>query len=107
MKFRQRGRERTHAGQHDAAGALQLFWIRRQLCFGADMAQRPLHRMHIADSVVDDRYQPNSPFDEGTPGPPPCAIAERSARPSALNVASAMWCRLRPRITSTWIVAPT
>src|SRR5579864_1219445 len=50
-------------------------------------------------------HHPRRPFEDGTP-PPPTAIAARSARPSALNVASATWCRLRPRIRSTWIVAP-
>src|SRR6266550_9535176 len=99
-------RERADARQHDPVGRVQLVRIRGQSDLGTHVDQRALDGANVAHAVVDDRDQPSRPFDEGTPGAPPAAIAARSASPRALNVDSATWCRLRPRIRSTWIVAP-
>src|SRR5579859_125389 len=100
------GRERAHAWQHQALRPLELIGIGRDQRLGAGMHQRALHGAQVADAVVDDGYQPSRPFEDGTAGPPPARVASRRARPSALNVASATWCRLRPRMRSTWMVAP-
>ena len=97
----QRGSKRPHTGQDDALGALQLGRIGGQAHLRPDMDQRALDRADVAHAVIHDRDQPSKPFDDGTPAEPPGAMASRSARPSALNVASAMWWRLRPRIRST------
>src|ERR1700674_2239794 len=99
-------RESPDSWQHDSFRLLELFRIRRELGLGSHVRERPLDRADIAHAIVDDRDQPKSPFEDGTPAASPGDIASRSARPRALNVASAMWWRFRPRITSTWMVAP-
>ena len=71
-------------------GVLEVIPIGGELGLGSDMEQRPLDRAQVADSIVDDCYQPSRPLDDGTPPPPRTDIASRKARPSALNVPSAM-----------------
>ena len=102
----QRRCERPHAWQDHAVCSLELVGIRGELRLSPHVRQRALDGTNVANPVIDDRDHPSSPLDDGTPAGPPGDIASRRARPKALNVASTMWCRLRPRITSTWIVAP-
>ena len=83
-------RKRPDPRQYQAFGILQVFWVAGQLWLSPNLDKRTLDRSHVPDSVVDDGDHPSSPLDDGTPGPPPGDIASRSARPSALNVASAM-----------------
>src|SRR5258708_14072039 len=99
-------RESPDPREDDSFRLFELFRIRGELGFGSDVRERSLDRADIAHAIVDDRDQPSSPFDDGTPAFPPGDIASRRARPRALNVASAMWWRLRPRITSTGMVPP-
>src|SRR5437588_2793416 len=99
------GGESADARQHDAVRTLQVLLVRADLRFGPHPEQGALDRAQVADAVVDDRDQPSRPFEEGIPRPPR-DIASRSASPSALAADSAMWWRLRPRIRSTWMVAP-
>src|SRR5438876_686544 len=94
-------RERSDARQDDAGRRLELAGIGGESRLGSDLDQRALDRSDVADPVIDDRDHFKTPFDEGTPGRPVDAVASCSARPRALNVASTMWCRLRPRIRST------
>src|SRR5205823_5361181 len=96
----------TNPRQHDPIGLGHVVRVRCQSDVSADMDQGALDRADVAHPVVDDRDQPRRPLEEGTPADPPGAIASRNARPSALNVDSATWWRLRPRIRSTWMVAP-
>src|SRR2546425_11579004 len=84
-------RKRPHARQDHAIGVIELIGVSRQRRVGSDMEKSAVDRAHVAYTVVDDRDHPSRPLDEGTPGPPPAAIAWRSARPKALNVASATW----------------
>src|SRR5258708_1345142 len=99
-------RKSPNPRKDDSFRLFELFRIRGERGLGPDMRERSLDRADVAHAIVDDRDHPSSPFDDGTPAAPPGDIASRRARPSALNVASAMWWRLRPRITSTWMVAP-
>src|SRR5690242_16395138 len=101
----ERRRERANAGEDDAVCARELVDITGQPSVGADRDEGALDRADVADAVVDDRDHPSSPFDDGVPRPV-TVIASRRASPRALNVASTMWWRLRPRMRSTWIVAP-
>src|SRR5690348_9920969 len=90
LEPRKRGREGADTGKHDACGSLEVLLVRGEPWLGAHLEQGTLDRADVADAVVDDRDQPSSPFDDGTPAEPEGAIAPRSARPSALKVDSAM-----------------
>ena len=100
-KLGQRGREGADAGQDDAIGPRKVIRVGREASLRADLHQGALDRSDVAYAVIDDGDHPSSPFEEGAPGPPPDATAARKARPRALKVASAMWCRFRPRSRST------
>src|SRR5262245_34944997 len=63
--------------------------------------ERDLDRTCVAGAVVADRDSHTTPFVEGMPSLSRLA-ATRSARPTALNAASATWCSSRPT-DSTWI----
>ena len=56
---------------------------------GAETAERDLDRAHVAGAVLADRDSHNRPFVDGSPAPSR-AVATRSARPRALNAASAV-----------------
>ncbi len=86
----QRGSKGSDPGQHQAVRPLELILVGCEPGLGADVQERTLDRAQVADAIVDDRNHPRRPLDDGT-APPACsAIASRSAKPSALNVASAM-----------------
>src|SRR5207302_2904277 len=105
LQPRQGRREGPDTGQDETVGSAQVLLVRRDLRLGARVQQRALDRAQVANAVVDDGDHPSTPLDEGTPRPR-TDIESRSASPNALKVDSDMWCRLLPRIRSTWMVAP-
>src|SRR5690348_12612103 len=94
----QRRRRRAHAGEH---GDICAGDIRDHV--DAVPAERKLDRAHVARAVLADRRVHIVPLVEGRPSPS-ARTALRSARPTALNAASATWCSSRP-VASTWIAA--
>src|SRR5262245_14882840 len=93
---RHRRARRADAGEHGDVGAGDV------VCdLGAEPAERDLDRAHIARPVSADRGVHIVPLVDGTPSPERAAAAP-SARPTALNAASATWCGSRP-VASTWM----
>src|SRR5712691_475512 len=71
--------------------------------FGAEPLERERDGAHVPGSVLADRDSHSVPFVEGIPADSR-RTAARSARPTALNAASATWCSSRP-VASTLIAA--
>ena len=96
--------ERADTGQHHAVGGGDQFGVGGEVGGGADAFERLVCRVDVSNSVVEDR-QPgarhSTPFVLGTPPGWSTRTASRNARASPLNVASMMWCTLRPRTSST------
>src|SRR4051812_21290365 len=63
--------------------------------------ERKGDRAHVAGAVFADRDVHRRPFVDGSPALSVCT-ATRSARPTALNAASAMWCASAP-VESMWM----
>ena len=93
-----RGARRADAGQDGEIGSRDVVDE-----LGAEPVERERDRAHVAGAVLADRDLHSRPFVDGSPSPSR-ATATRSARPTALNAASATWCASRPD-ASTWIDA--
>src|SRR4051794_38724747 len=89
---------RADAGQHCEVCAADVVGDRR-----AEPAERDLDGAHVPGAVAADRDVHRRPFVDGTPVPE-VATAAASARPTALNAASATWCASCPD-ASTWMFA--
>ncbi len=103
-----RGPGRTDAGHHEGVGAGQVRLPVRQDDLGAGRAQGLVDAHEVAGAVVDDGDpgHPRLPFVEAAPPRRGSgATATRSARPRALNAASATWWSLRPD-ARRWRVVP-
>src|SRR5207248_779321 len=92
------GPRRADAGKHGDVGGRDVAGDRY-----AEAAQRDLDGTHVAGAVAADRDVHIVPFVDGTPSPA-FATASPSARPTALNAASATWWASRP-VASTWMPA--
>ena len=99
--------ERAHTREHHTVARRQEGRIRgdHRLCAGTD--KRSFHTAQVAHTVIayGDAHAHRVPLVDGM-AVPITLNASRLARPRALNAASAMWCRLSPRMQSRWIVAP-
>src|SRR5437763_7892310 len=87
---------RSNAGKHREVRSRDVAGQAR-----AEARERDLDRARIPGAVVADRDIHMTPFVDGMPSPSRFT-ATRSARPTALNAASATWCSSRP-LDSTWI----
>ena len=87
---------RADARQHGEIGARDVVDE-----LGAEPAQRDLDRADVPGAVVADGDLHSIPFVDGMPADS-ARTAVRSARPTALYAASAVWCASRP-VASTWI----
>src|SRR5581483_914809 len=96
VQLRHRRPCRPDPGKHREIGARHVV---RQLC--AESAQRDLDRADVARAVITDRDLHRIPFVEGMPADS-VRNAVRSARPTALYAASAVWWGSRP-VAWTWI----
>src|SRR4051794_9063945 len=95
---RHRRARRSDPGKHRKVGGGD---VRDDRC--SEPLERELDRTDVAGPVLADRDPHRTPFVDGRPAPSR-ATATRSARPTALNAASATWCASRPE-ASTWIEA--
>src|SRR5208282_2912218 len=104
---RHAGRERADAGHGEPVAFQRELWVGGHLDVGADPLERALRGAQVPRPVVEHHHaRPASGHQESTPlvlGTPPArgsgAAAVRSARATALNWASTMWCALRPSMT--------
>src|SRR5690606_12315090 len=101
------GAERADTGQHDAVGGGDQLRIVGEPGVGAHLLERLACRVDVADAVVEDGDERSrgcahsTPLVDGTPPGASTRTASRSERASPLNVASTMWCTLRPRTSWT------
>ena len=113
------GRRRADAGHDERVGVPEVVGTRRADDVRPDGHKRLLDADEVARAVVDDREPRQAPgagrvapLIRASPSSRPLprrrgsgSQAARSARPSALNAASARWWSFRP-LPRTWIVAP-
>jgi hypothetical protein len=85
---RHRARRRAHARQDGDLGLEERGRFLDELRARPEPRERELHRAHVPGAVRRDRDRHSSPFVDGIPAPSR-ATAARSARPTALNAASA------------------
>src|SRR5688572_20854103 len=95
-----RGARRPHSGENGEVGARHVLRVARSARVGAEALERQQDGAHVAGAVLADGDPHRRPFVDGRPAPS-ARTAVRSARPTALNAASATWWGSRPS-ASTW-----
>ena len=91
--------KRAVAGEHGGVGGVDDPGVLGHERLQAKALERLLDAAEVAASVVDDRdHEPSDPFVDGTTPAMrgSSRVAWATARATALNTASAMWCRLSP-----------